>query len=88
MLIPFKKDPTEFNQRSLFPTNIFDLLPKDHECYVYEDIFQQLDTSRIEQSYSVLGQNAYHPRGDLISGLFLGRWRWLDGIDGCFSWDL
>jgi transposase len=62
MTIPFKKDPTEFNQSLLFPSNIFDLLPVDHECYIYEDIFKQIDTSSIEKKYSVLGQHAYHPR--------------------------
>ena len=62
MSIPFKKDPVEFNQSILFPSNIFDLLPSDHECYIYEDIFKQIDTASIEKKYSVLGQNAYHPR--------------------------
>ncbi len=62
MSIPFKKDPVEFNQSLLFPSNLFDLLPADHECYIYEDIFKQIDTSSIEKKYSVLGQNAYHPR--------------------------
>ena len=62
MQIPFKKDPVEFNQRALFATNIFDLLPSDHPCYVYEDIFEQLDTSSVEEKFSVRGQNAYHPR--------------------------
>ncbi len=69
MLIPFKKDPIEFNQRSLFFTNVFDLLPHDHSCFVYEDIFEQLDTSSVEQNYSVLGQNAYHP--GLITGILI-----------------
>ena len=62
MAVPFKKDPIEFNQRVLFPTNIFDLLPDSHECYIYEAIFKQLDTTTVENNYSVLGQNAYHPR--------------------------
>jgi transposase len=62
MRIPFKKDPPELNQRVLFPTNVFDLLPEGHECFVYEGIFKQLDTSSVEQKYSVRGQNAYHPR--------------------------
>jgi len=69
MQIPFKKDPMEFNQRSLFATNVFDLLPADHPCFVYEDIFQQLDTSSIEDNYSLLGQNAYHPR--LITAILI-----------------
>jgi len=62
MNIPFKKPPVEFDQRVLFPSNIFDLLSKDHECYVYSDLFEQLDTSSIEEKYSRIGQNAYHPK--------------------------
>lgn len=59
---PFKKRPDEFNQRLLFPTNIFDLLPNGHECYVYADILKQLDTSELEKAYSPIGQRAYHPQ--------------------------
>lgn len=62
MSIPFKKSPIEFNQRVLFPSNIFDLLPDDHECYLYSDIFKQLDTSNLESTFCRTGQNAYHPR--------------------------
>ena len=69
MSVPFKKDPMEFKQRTLFATNVFDLLPSDHPCFVYEDIFQQLDTSRVEEQFSVRGQNAYHPR--LITGILI-----------------
>jgi len=58
----FKPSPIELNQRLLFPSNIFDLLSKDHECYLYQDIFQQLDTSELESHYSELGQHAYHPK--------------------------
>lgn len=66
MSVPFKKNPVEFDQSLLFPQNIFDLLPTEHQCFVYGDIFEQLATSEVEQNYSVLGQNAYHPR--LITG--------------------
>ena len=62
MSIPFKSSPVEFNQHLLFPTNIFDLLPKDHECFLYADLFQQIDTSSLESLYSVKGQHAYHPK--------------------------
>jgi transposase len=62
MSVPFKKSPVEFNQRLLLPSNIFDLLPNNHECYLYNDIFQQIDTSILENKYSPKGQNAYHPR--------------------------
>ena len=62
MSIPFKKSPIEFSQRQLFPSNIFDLLPDEHECYLYKDIFQHLETSSLERNFSRKGQNAYHPR--------------------------
>jgi transposase len=69
MSVPFKKDPDEFKQRAIFATNVFDLLPSDHACYVYEDIFAQLDTSSVEKKFSVRGQKAYHPR--LITGILI-----------------
>jgi len=58
----FKPSPVEHNQRQMFPTHIFDLLDADHECYLYKDIFQQLDTTELESRYSELGQHAYHPK--------------------------
>jgi len=69
MKIPFKKDPAGYKQKGLFARNVFDLLPEDHQCHVYNDIFEQLDTSSIEKQYSVLGQNAFHPR--LITGILI-----------------
>lgn len=65
----FKKDPFEFNQNVLFPKNIFDLLSRCHECFIYEDLINQLDTTEIEKKYSVTGQHAYHPR--LIIGILI-----------------
>ncbi len=62
MTIPFKSHPVEFNQDLLFPSNIFDLLADDHECYLYSDLFQQLDTTSLESRYKYNGQNAYHPK--------------------------
>jgi len=62
MSIPFKSSPVEYDQSLLFPSNVFNLLPKDHECYLYHDLFQQLDTIELENNYSHKGQNAYHPR--------------------------
>ena len=59
---PLKSHPAEFNQHLLFPTNIFDLLASDYECYLYRDLFEQLDTSEIEKNYSPKGQNVYHPQ--------------------------
>lgn len=58
----FKAAPVEFDQHQLFATNVFDLLPKDHDCFVYADIFRHIDTSEIEKKYHHLGQHAYHPK--------------------------
>ena len=58
----FKPSPVELNQRLMFPSNVFDLLSDDHECYLYQDIFKQLDTSELESLYHERGQRAYHPK--------------------------
>ena len=55
MAIPFKSPPVEFHQHQLFPSNLFDLLPQDHECYLYTELFEQLDTAQVEALYSVKG---------------------------------
>ena len=44
----FKPSPVEIHQRLMFPSNVIDLRPKDHDCFVYRDIFQHLDTSELE----------------------------------------
>lgn len=67
--VPFKDAPIDYDQRILYPSNIFDLLPSDHECYVYKDIINQLGTSDLEQQYSVKGQHAFHPK--LILGILI-----------------
>ena len=61
MSIPFKSEPSSLRQHQLFPSNIFDLLPEDHDCFLFKDLLNQLDTSRIEALYSPNGQHAYHP---------------------------
>lgn len=73
MPIPFKKDPSAYKQRQLFPMYIFDLLPQAHECFIYDALFEQLDTSSVESKYSTIGQNAYHPR--LITGILIYAYR-------------
>ncbi len=62
MIPTFNPSPIELNQRLMFPANIFDVLSPDHECYLYQDIFKQLDTTELESRYSVQGQHAYHPK--------------------------
>ena len=41
---------------------MFDLLPEDHDCFLYRELFGQLDTSEVEAQYSPRGQQAYPPR--------------------------
>lgn len=60
MNIPFKKDPEEYLQGSLFGT-IFDHLPENHNCFVYQDLFEQIDTSSLMKNYSIKGQHAFDP---------------------------
>jgi transposase len=59
---PFKLSPIEFNQSLLFPGNIFDLLADDHPCYLYTELFQQIDITSLEVQYSPIGQRAHHPK--------------------------
>ncbi|MCY3768530.1 MAG: transposase [Gammaproteobacteria bacterium] len=62
MTVPFKAYPTEYSQSTLLPANVFDLLPEDHDCFVFQERFQQLDTREVESTYSPRGQRAYPPR--------------------------
>lgn len=69
MTIPFKTSPVEYDQHLLFPSNVFDLLPEGHDCYVYSTLFGHLNSSALESEYSRQGQNAYHPK--LIVGILI-----------------
>jgi transposase len=61
-IIPFKQAPEKYLQGTFFPSNIFNLLPEDHECVIYNEIFEQIDVTSLYKNYSVLGQNAYNPK--------------------------
>ena len=37
---PFNSDPVDTVQRELFPGNVFDLLPTEHDYYLFHDLFQ------------------------------------------------
>lgn len=67
----FKDVPQKFGQFELFPANVFELLPEDHDCFLFRELLQQLDTKEIEAQYSPNGQRAYHPR-KIISILIYG----------------
>lgn len=47
------------------------MLPNDHDCFVFNDLFGQLDTRALESQYSPEGQHAYHPK-KMVSILIYG----------------
>ena len=61
-MAPRFKPYRDYCQSRLYATNLFDLLPEDHECFLYQELFEQLDTSEVEAQYSDRGQRAYAPR--------------------------
>ena len=50
------------NQNWLLPLNIKDMIPKDHICFLIEDVVDKLDFSNFDVEYSGAGHPAYHPR--------------------------
>ena len=50
------------NQSWLLPPNIKDMIPKDHICFLVEDVMDKLDFSNFDIKYSGAGHPAYHPR--------------------------
>lgn len=58
----FKDYELERGQHQLFATNVFELLPAEHDCFLFAELCMQLDTSEAESHYSPLGQRAYDPR--------------------------
>ena len=58
----FKDYDNSHDQRELFASNVFDLLPDEHDCFLFADLFTQLDTRAAEKRYSGIGQRAYHPK--------------------------
>ncbi len=66
-----KFKPYRKNQFMLFPETIDDYVPENHLSRMISNIVEQLDTKDIEDKYSSLGQNTYHPK-ILIKLLFYG----------------
>ena len=66
-----KFKPYRKNQFMLFPKSIDDYVPQNHLSRMISNIVEQLDTRSIEDKYSELGQNTYHPK-ILIKLLFYG----------------
>ncbi len=66
-----KFKPYRKSQFMLFPNSIDDYVPENHLSRMIDSIVEQLDTKDIEDKYSSLGQNTYHPK-ILIKLLFYG----------------
>lgn len=58
----FKEYGVNRDQRQLFATNIFDHLPPEHDCYLFDDLIAQLNTKEAEKHFSPIGQRAYSPK--------------------------
>ena len=59
MSVSFKKDLRKFAGIKIFVHNAFDILSFDHDCFIYEDIFSQVNTKVLEEKYSMLDQHTY-----------------------------
>lgn len=49
-------------QTLLLPTNLRDIIPKGHICYLIEDVVDQLDFSSFDEKVEGPGNPSYHPR--------------------------
>ena len=49
-------------QTQLLPTNLREIIPKDHICYLIEDVIDQLDFSNFDEKVEGPGNPSYHPR--------------------------
>jgi transposase len=49
-------------QIQLLPTNLRDIISKDHICYLIEDVVDQLDFSSFDKEVEGPGNPSYHPR--------------------------
>src|SRR5258708_34697595 len=66
-----KFKPTNDNQLFLLPPSVEDFVPEDHLARVIDEVVETLDTTAIENQYSVLGQKSYHPKS-ILKLLFYG----------------
>ncbi len=58
-MVYIKSNP---KQTMLLPTNLRDIIPKDHICYLIEDVINQLDFSNYDKKVEGAGNPSYHPR--------------------------
>ncbi len=61
-MVYIKSSPT---QTLLLPTDLREIIPKDHICYLIEDVVNQLDYSGFDEQVEGPGNPSYHPRINL-----------------------
>lgn len=61
-MVYIKSNP---QQTLLLPTNIRDIIPKGHICYLIENVIDQLDFSSFDKKVEGPGNPSYHPRINL-----------------------
>ena len=54
--------PYRKKQTMLLPPSLEDYVPASHLARVVDEVVEALDTKEIEDKYSDLGQNTYHPK--------------------------
>jgi transposase len=50
------------NQTMLLPTNLRDIIPKDHICFLIEEVVSQVDFRDFDEKVNGPGNPTYHPR--------------------------
>jgi transposase len=63
--------PYRLDQLLLLPSSLYDFIPERHLARLVDRVVEKLETASIEDKYSELGQNTYHPK-ILIKLLFYG----------------
>ncbi len=58
-MVYIKSNP---KQTLLIPTNLRDIIPKDHICYLIEDVINQLNFNSFDKEVEGPGNPSYHPR--------------------------
>lgn len=53
---------SDFEQTLLLPTNLREIIPENHICYLIEDVVHQLDFSSFDDKVEGPGNPSYHPR--------------------------
>jgi transposase len=56
---------SDASQTFLLPTNLRDIIPKDHICFLIEEVVRQLDFSDFDREVEGPGNPTYHPRINL-----------------------